>query len=382
MSTPSLRPYLLIAALILLGGSKSPLHAQEDFKGARPANPPVNHRSPTPNPNGKASRRTGGKQPTTDLSEKVEEAIELGNKARDAEDYAEAEKQYKRALSFNSREARAYYGLGNLYKDKWKTNSGELSTNSAEEFEKSLQAYKENVTGTYKGVIPEEAAHAIQAYQQAIRLKPDYAEAFYNLGNIYQALGRLTEAAAQYSRAISFKPYDDPSNRMVTTYTPNKALAFTYFLLNRYTEAIEQQKQIVRHDPDYSGYEILALMYETQNRWAEAIETEQQAIRLSPNNSRPYYRLGLTYHAQQRYAEAIEQYKSAIQHSASPHEILGYYYNLGLAYVKSRDKDGAMEQYRMLRKKSEEFAGYEYLREDKKRADGFADTLLQEINKQ
>jgi protein O-GlcNAc transferase len=376
MDRHHLRLMLLLAPLILVNSS-SVVRAQDDFKGARPANPPVNHRTSPPNSNGKTARPKGGKQPT-DLSEKVEEAIELGNKARDAEDYLQAEKQYKLALSFNPREARAYYGLGNVYRDQWKTDSGELSTVSAEEFEKSMRAYAEKAIQTYQGALPEEAGAAIRAYRQAIRLKADYAEAYYNLGNLYMALGRFEEAAGQYIRAISFKPYDDPSNRFVTTYTPNMALASTYFLLNRYAQAIERYQQIVRHDPDYFGYERLALVYETQKRWAEAAAAEQQAIRLSPNNSRPYYRLGLVYQAQQRYPEAIEQYKSAIQHGSAPQELISYYYNLGLAYVKIKDKNGAMEQYRMLRKKSEE----SYQREEKKRADDFADNLLQEINRQ
>jgi tetratricopeptide (TPR) repeat protein len=380
MITPLFRPLFLAATLIIFG-STDLLRAQADFKGVRPANPPVHRRSSLPNSESKRANRAGARPTATDQREKVEEAIELGNQARDAENYQEALTQYKRALAFNPREARAFYGLGNVYQDKWNPKSGELSTTTAEEFEKSLQAYKENATRTYQNAIPQEAADAIQAYKRAIRLKPDYAEAYYNLGNVYQELGRLTEAAAQYESAIRFKPFDDPSKRIVTTYTPNLALAFTYFLLSRYAEAIEQAQKIVNHDPDYYGYERLALMYETQKRWAEAAEAEQQAIRLSSNNDRPYYRLGLVYHAQQRYAEAIEQYKSAIQHSSTPREVIFYHYNLGLAYINIKDKSGATEQYQSLRRKSEEFTGYDYLREAKKQAEDFADKLLQEINK-
>src|SRR4051812_43060831 len=104
MSTPRHRPYLLAVTLILLGGSLGLVRAQDDFKGARPANPKVNPRLTPPNSNGKAVRPAGGRSPSADHSEKVEEAIALGNRARDAEDYGQAEKQYKRALSFNPRE--------------------------------------------------------------------------------------------------------------------------------------------------------------------------------------------------------------------------------------------------------------------------------------
>ena len=37
-------------------------------------------------------------------------------------------------------------------------------------------------------------------------MKPDYYEAFFNLGNTLRKLGRLQEAHTAYSKAISIKP--------------------------------------------------------------------------------------------------------------------------------------------------------------------------------
>ncbi len=44
------------------------------------------------------------------------------------------------------------------------------------------------------------------SYRQAIALKPDYAEAHYNLGVTLKELGRLDEAEASYKKAIALKP--------------------------------------------------------------------------------------------------------------------------------------------------------------------------------
>ena len=41
---------------------------------------------------------------------------------------------------------------------------------------------------------------------QAIALKPDYAEAHNNLGNTLKELGRLAEAEVSYKQAIVLKP--------------------------------------------------------------------------------------------------------------------------------------------------------------------------------
>ena len=47
---------------------------------------------------------------------------------------------------------------------------------------------------------------AIAAYNRAIALKPDYAEAHNNLGIALKDQGRLDEAIAAYHRAIALKP--------------------------------------------------------------------------------------------------------------------------------------------------------------------------------
>ena len=41
---------------------------------------------------------------------------------------------------------------------------------------------------------------------QALALKPDYAEAYCNLGNALQELGRLDEAEARYLQALALEP--------------------------------------------------------------------------------------------------------------------------------------------------------------------------------
>jgi TonB family protein len=52
-------------------------------------------------------------------------------------------------------------------------------------------------------------AEAIDAYQQAIKLKPNYAEAFFNMGDAYEALEHHEEAVTAYQQAIRFKPNYD-----------------------------------------------------------------------------------------------------------------------------------------------------------------------------
>jgi len=87
-------------------------------------------------------------------------------------------------------------------------------------------------------------AEALLSYDQAIALKPDYAHAFNNRGNVLQIMGRLEEAVASYRQAIAFKP--------------DYAFAFNNLggalrLLKRFDEAIAAYDQAVALQPDYAA---------------------------------------------------------------------------------------------------------------------------------
>ena len=47
---------------------------------------------------------------------------------------------------------------------------------------------------------------AVQQYQRALALKPDFIEAYDRLGDIFQKVNRLAEAIAHYRSALSIKP--------------------------------------------------------------------------------------------------------------------------------------------------------------------------------
>jgi Flp pilus assembly protein TadD len=50
---------------------------------------------------------------------------------------------------------------------------------------------------------------AVEAFERAIEIKPDYAPAYHNLGLVWWTLGQLDRAAASYRKAIDIEPTND-----------------------------------------------------------------------------------------------------------------------------------------------------------------------------
>ena len=47
---------------------------------------------------------------------------------------------------------------------------------------------------------------AVVSYRRALSLKPDYADAHYNLAGLLRRQGRLDEAAAHYAHTVRLRP--------------------------------------------------------------------------------------------------------------------------------------------------------------------------------
>jgi tetratricopeptide (TPR) repeat protein len=56
---------------------------------------------------------------------------------------------------------------------------------------------------------------AVDHLQQAIKLRPDYADAYFNLGTVLFQQGRLDQAIAQWRKALEIRPRDAEAHRNV-----------------------------------------------------------------------------------------------------------------------------------------------------------------------
>ena len=116
---------------------------------------------------------------------------------------------------------------------------------------------------------------AISQFQEAIRLKPDFANACYNLGNAFAEKGEIDEAIRQYQEAIRLSPdYADAHNNLGTVFAEK----------GKIDEAISQYQETLRLSPDYAvTHNYLGNALVEKGKIDEAISQYQEALRLKPD---------------------------------------------------------------------------------------------------
>src|SRR6266542_2603568 len=126
---------------------------------------------------------------------------------------------------------------------------------------------------------------AVEAYRQAIRLDPyNSADAHYAQGLVYRDWGRSEDEIQAYKQAIKLKPdYTSAYERLGARYLRSK----------KYAEAIETFKQLSSLKPgDATVPNSIGEAYLELGRLNEAMEAFRQAIRLKPDFGRAFYNLG------------------------------------------------------------------------------------------
>jgi predicted TPR repeat methyltransferase len=124
---------------------------------------------------------------------------------------------------------------------------------------------------------------AIAAYQKAIQLKPDWAEAHNKLGNVLWDQGKLDEAIAAYSRAIELHPGHPAANW---------SMAKIFLIQNRLDPAIEYFQKAVQFNPgNAKAYFNLGDALIKAGRLDTARSAFMAAIQIEPDSPKGQFRL-------------------------------------------------------------------------------------------
>ena len=167
---------------------------------------------------------------------------------------------------------------------------------------------------------------AIDCYKKAVSIKPDYAEAFYNMGNAMKRKGDLEAATDCYKKAIDIKPdYAEAIYNMGNAMKNN----------GDSEAAIDYYKKAISIKPDYAeALSNMGAALQDKGDLEAAIDCYKKAISIKPDYAEALSNMGAALQDKGDLEAAIDCYKKAI--SIKP-DYAEAYSGIGEAYLTTGD---------------------------------------------
>jgi len=176
---------------------------------------------------------------------------------------------------------------------------------------------------------------AEKSFQKLIRLKPDYAQGYYNLGNVLLSIGKVENAATAYSQAIGKMP------GFLDAYL-NLGICLTR--QEKFDQAIETYRKAAKVAPD-NPRPVLenGNMLIKQNKYAEALLCFDKALELKPDFAEAHNRRGVSLYHLQKFPTAYSSFSKAIEFNQ---DNARYYFNRARCSKESGNLEIAVDDYR------------------------------------
>jgi len=380
---------LIVAGLCFaLSGSASGALAQDvgvDVGGATfRAKNPESKRKTTNNPTATSTkpgnRPTGNTRVRPAVAERIEDLLEKGNEARDARRFTDAEAAYKEILRLKARDARAAYGLGNIYFDQQRWDDAEgayrnsvawapfepdahiaLSVllvkpraggDNAKRFadaeslaRRSVQLDPKNAVAwdrlgvalQTRGVVNSETEHS---YRKAIELDPQFAVAYAHLARVLNKVGKASESPALYEKAIALAKDPATLNLIAESLQAEQLWPQSEPVLKRALELDSRNP---------TSLLLMGRMLVVYKRYQEAEPFLKSATEVSSRAFQPFNLLGRAYLGMDRFSDAEATYEraSALAGAGERKDLAGVFgfEGVGDGYLKARQKENAVRAY-------------------------------------
>lgn len=212
----------------------------------------------------------------------LEAALRLAEQQRLAGQLVAAESVYRAILAQNPNEPDALYGLSALAHHSGHPDSLALIERSLAirpNFADAQLNYGNMLQNA--GRLPE----AVNAFRRAMALDPQMPEAYNSLGSAMLELGRPDDAVAAYEVAVRLRP---GSAMMMSN------LGNAYFDAGRVDDAIASHRRAIAIDPQYAeGHNNLTVGLQELGRFEPAIESVRTSIALKAGYPEAHQNLGM-----------------------------------------------------------------------------------------
>jgi len=175
---------------------------------------------------------------------------------------------------------------------------------------------------------------SINDYEKAITLKPDYAEAYYNLGVTLREVGQIDDALKSYEKALAIKhEYPGAHNNLGTILLG----------LGSLDSAVDHFEWAVAFKPNYAeAHNNLGVAKRQQKKFNQAIKSFEKAIDIQPNYIQAHFNLGNTLHELGQLETAIKSFKKVI---AIKPDYAEAHNNLGMTYQQLGQINDSINEY-------------------------------------
>ncbi|MBC7899140.1 MAG: tetratricopeptide repeat protein [Saprospiraceae bacterium] len=142
---------------------------------------------------------------------------------------------------------------------------------------------------------------AIAAYNQAVKLNPEFAEAFFKLGVAFSLIEARDAALIDAE-----EPTPDPKEKKTKEKKPDSVISFE--------KAVEAYKVMIAKDPNAdAAHHNLGRSYNKLDEDEDAAKSLRQAVKLKPDDTEYQTELGAILIKLAKYAEAVGALKKALE---------------------------------------------------------------------
>ena len=178
--------------------------------------------------------------------------------------------------------------------------------------------------------------HAIAAYEEVLRLRSSYVDAYKNLAVVYVKNKEPQKAVDTVKKAMEFVAGD---------YTIYYIAGTACMALKNFNEAVEFFEKAIELNPEHSQlYNNLGTCYVTVGNLDKAYDNFLKASDFDPDNSITYFNIGSVLQLQNKHKEACDFFKKA--YMTEPQD--NYLVALALSEVKSNQIEEAIRHYKIL----------------------------------
>lgn len=192
---------------------------------------------------------------------------------------------------------------------------------------------------------------AIKSYRAAIEHRPDYPDAYNNLGNMQRKTGQPREAVESYKKAIEYEPRH---------YFAHLNLAQVYYSLNQLEEAAVHYRKALEIKPSEYIFNVLSNTLFKSRKVKDAIGVLTEAVKVFGRKSNFLNNMGVLYAFQGEQEKARQLFLEVT--AKNPNDIQALL-NLGRLYSNENLPEEAKKYFqRVLELDSQNKTAREYLK--------------------